>query len=144
VDRLERGLNEEPALAAQLAARRPELGPRLAGALEALARRDQPVPQRWEQAWQAIDTAATRPRRPTPRPIVRNLRYWPGLLAAAACALLAFLWSAQPAERDEWPMRLATSVEIDNLEVPEGATSFVVSTGGQHSIQVIWVLEDQG
>jgi hypothetical protein len=35
-------------------------------------------------------------------------------------------------------------VEIDALEVPEGATSLVISTGGENAAQVIWVLEDQG
>ena len=144
VERLERVLNEEPALAARLAEQRPQLGPRLDGALDALARSEQPVPQQWEQAWQRIDAATSARPRVARRPVARVIRYWPGLLAAAACALLAFLWTVQPAASEEWPMRLATSVEIDDLEVPEGATSFVISTGGDSGVQVIWVLDEQG
>jgi hypothetical protein len=145
VERLERVLNDEPGMGARLADRRPELGPRLAEVLDVLARRERPVPQRWEEVWQQIDRAAPAARRgAAARPVTRIMRFWPGLVAAAACALLAFLWTVQPAESEEWPMRLATSVEIDDLEVPEGMTSFVISTGGENGVQIIWVLEDRG
>jgi len=144
VDHLERLLNDEPARAAQLADQQPQLGPRLAGVLDALARSEPPVPQQWEQVWRRIDTAASARQRAARRPAARIMRYWPGMLAAAACALLAFLWTVQPGSSEEWPLRLATSVEIDDLEVADGATSFVVSTGGDSGVQVIWVLDEQG
>jgi hypothetical protein len=143
VDRLEHVLNDEPGRAAELAHQRPQLGPRFDAALEALARCEPPAPQQWQQVWQQIDTATGARPRAARRPMARIMRYWPGMLAAAACAVLALLWTVQPGSSDEWPLRLATSVEIDDLEVPAGATSFVVSIGDS-GVQVIWVLDEQG
>jgi hypothetical protein len=146
VERLERVLNQEPAIAARLTAQKPELGASLAKVLDALDRRARPTPRAWEGVWEQIESAAPAARGTSRRSVARILRLWPALAAAAACLLLAvaWTWTARPSASDEWPLRLATNVEIDDLEVPEGATSFVVETGGESGIQVIWVLEDQG
>jgi hypothetical protein len=145
VDRLERVLNDEPAVAARLANEKPELGSPLADSLVALDQRTPPAPRVWQDVWERIDAAAPAGmRRIGQVGAPRILRLWKPLAAAAACILLTVFWTLKPAAPEEWPLQLATNVEIDQLEVPEGATSFVISTGGENGIDVIWVLEDQG
>jgi len=141
VERLERVLNEEPAVAARLAGRKPELGARLAEVLEVLVEQTRPAPRVWQDMWERIDAAAPAAVR---HGAGRILRLWTPLAAAAACVILVLLWTLEPSTSEEWPLQLATSVEIDELEVPEGATPMVISTGGENGIDVIWVLEDKG
>ncbi len=145
VGRLERVLNDEPAVAARLADEKPELGSSLADSLVALDQRSPPAPRVWQDVWERIDAAApARMRRVGRAGAPWILRFWKPLAAAAACILLTVFWTLKPAPPEEWPFELATHVEIDGLEVSEGATSFVVSAGGENAIEVIWVLEDQG
>jgi hypothetical protein len=146
VARLERVLNDELAVAAQLGGQVPKPDERWASALDAVERPGGPSDATWERIWTRIDNAAPVSLRQTGQSgAARILRLWKPLAAAAACLLLAALWRAgTPATVKPWPMELATSVQIDQLEVSEGSTPFVVTTGGENGFDVIWVLQDEG
>jgi hypothetical protein len=145
VARLERVLNDEPAVAQHVGAQVPQCDAPLADALHELDQSAQPSSRDWQNVWERIETAA-------PAAIVRHetgvsariLRFWRPLAAAAACLLLVAVWKLLPAPADElWPMELASNVEIGDIEVSEGLTSFVVSTGDEGGSKIIWVLSDQ-
>lgn len=137
----EAALNRDERLAAAFAGEQPRVEPRLAATLNELDRGAQPTPADWERVWVSIDVVAAR-RGPTDAGVARRiLRAWRPLMAAAACLLLVLGWRVtQPAAVDSWPLQLAAEVEIDNLEVFQGATSFVVAVGGDNGGEIIWVL----
>lgn len=145
VRQLEAALNSDARLAAALAGERPRVEPRLAMALNELDRGDQPTPADWEHVWNSIDAAATQRGRTDAGVARRILRAWRPLMAAAACLLLVLGWRVtRPAAVDSWPLQLAADVQIDNLEVFQGATSFVVAVGGGAGGEIIWVLPAGG
>jgi hypothetical protein len=122
VARLERVLNDEPAVAQRVGAQVPQREAPLAEALDEWDRSAQPSRQEWQNVWARIETAA-------PAAVWRNqagvsariLRFWRPLAAAAACLLLVAGWKLMPAPADElWPMELASNVEISDIEVGEG------------------------
>jgi len=146
VARLEAILNEEPSVAARLADHVPAVDARLARVLARVEQGVTPGMAAWERAWERIDAVA--PAAVARVDAVRRralvLRLWKPLAAVAACLVMAALWRAgSPRPREEWPMQLATDVEINALEVSDGATPFVISDGGEHAVQIIWVVEDQ-
>jgi len=51
-------------------------------------------------------------------------------------------WIGTPRQPTAPPLRLATDLEIDRLEVYDGDTPFVVSLGDNGAV-IIWVLEEQ-
>ncbi len=143
VARLEALLNDSPQAAARVADRVAAPEPRLAEALERLETPSLPSPAAWSDAWARIDaeTASTSGR--IGNVTTRIIRLWKPLAALAACLCLAALWSFHsPAAPESWPMQLATNVEISQLEVYDGATPFVISSGGENGYEIIWVLED--
>lgn len=141
VRQVEAALNSDARLAAAFEGERPRVEPRLAAALGEFDRSDQPTPADWQRVWNAIDTAGARHGRPNVGVAHRILRAWRPLMAAAACLLLVLGWRVtQPAAVDPWPLQLAAEVEINNLEVFQGATSFVVAVGGDTGGEIIWVL----
>lgn len=144
VARLERVLNDEPGVAARLAACTPAPEPKLATALQAAEQAALPPAQRWDLTWQRIDAAAPLTQRRAHAGIAgRLIRLWQPLVAAAACLMLAVMWrtTSSPTE-DAWPMQLATDVQIDSLEVPDGMTSLIVA-GGDDNYKLIWILPDE-
>lgn len=144
VARLEAVLNDEPGVAAHLADRRLAPDPQLAGALGQADRAAAPAADTWERVWERIDAAGQRTPLRGARAGARILRLWRPLAAAAACLLMAGFWRLGTAMPERpWPLQLATEVEINELEVYDGATSFVVSTGGEGGFDIIWVLEDE-
>lgn len=134
--RLEAYLNGDQAAAARFANQRPpparELAPRVAA----------PAGAAWARVWGEIDAAT----RAAPR--VRTIRLWRaavGLMAAAACIVLAVIWSAggrPPGSRDA--LHLVAGAEIQEIEVFDDATPFIVSAGDDGEIPVIWVMGDSG
>lgn len=147
---LESALNNDPALAAQLAGVVPPPDPRLAAGLDLLDRADLPSSVDWQRVWERIEAASARLSQAEPRPARRVLRLWKPLtagavgLAAAACLLVAVLWKhGHPPTDAPWPMQLATNVEIDQLEVGEGTTPLVLALGGDNGPEVIWLLPDE-
>jgi hypothetical protein len=71
-------------------------------------------------------------------------RVWrPIALAAAACALLAVgLWEwSWKARGQGWPVEWARDVQIEELEVADGTTPFVIDGGTGNGISVIWILD---
>lgn len=144
MDRLEGLLNSRPQLADTLTGRLAAPDARLRAALDDEAADAGPSAPEWERAWNRISTssgAASTSRRATGR----FWRLWAPLTAAAACLLMAASWwgSALPAGPQPWPMKLATEVEINELEVYGNATAFVVSAGGESGVGIIWVLEEE-
>jgi anti-sigma-K factor RskA len=143
VARLERVLDTDPRLAAHVAAQRPARDERLHTALEQVERPALPTAARWEGLWAQIEVAApvavSSVRRGS---VVGVLRYWRPVAVAAACLLLAMFWKAAAPAADPWPLVLASNVEIDDLDVSEGATSFLVHVEGSGA-DVIWVLPDE-
>jgi anti-sigma-K factor RskA len=145
VARLERVLNDEPAVARRVGAQVPQPDAPLSEALDELDRSAQPSRQDWQHVWERIESAAPAAvRRNQAGVSARILRFWRPIAAAAACLLLVGVWKLMPAPADElWPMQLASNVEISDIEVPEGMTSFVVSTSGNNASAIIWVLDDR-
>lgn len=144
VARLEAVLNDEPGVAARLADRRLAPDPQLARALAQADRAAAPAADTWEQVWERIDAAGRAAPLPGAQARARILRLWRPFAAAAACLLMAGLWrlgAVMP--KRPWPLQMATEVEINELEVYDGATSFVVSTGGKDGFEIIWVLEGE-
>ncbi len=141
---VERLLNTDAAIAARVADERPERDPALASALAALQQVELPSAAAWERTWERI--AAAEPvvlRLPRAAWLWRAQRYWRPLAAVAAVLCLAVLWQYNvPAAPDAWPLQLATNARIDELEVSEGESSFVISIGGDGG-EVIWILPDQ-
>ncbi len=141
VEALEAALNSEPDLAARLVPCRPPVSPQLAAALRELDRDEQPSPGTWERVWSRIDAAgaSAQGRRGA---AWRRVSVWRPMLAAAACLLLMVGWRLVPSTAAEpWPLQLAGDVEIDELEVFQDATSFIVSMGNGAG-RIIWVLPD--
>lgn len=68
---------------------------------------------------------------------------WEPVLAAAAVVLLAIVWRVSPGgSAGAWELRLATDVQVEEVEVFGDASSFVsVSEDGP---AVIWVLDASG
>jgi hypothetical protein len=145
VARLERVLNDEPAVAQRVGAQVPRCDALLADALRELDQSAKPSGQNWQNVWEQIETAAPAAiGRHETGVSARILRLWRPLAAAAACLLLVAGWKLMPAPADElWPMELASNVEISDIEVGDGMTSFVVSTGDESGSEIIWVLDDQ-
>lgn len=139
VARLEGLLNSSPALAERLGGQVPPVDEKLAAALRALEARAAPDASAWTRVWHALDAAAPAARHAAVgRRRPRVLRLWAPLTAAAACLLLALLWTGRghpPAE--SWPLRLATDAVISELEVSGDTMAFIVSAG---DVNVIWVL----
>jgi len=151
VAQLERYLNERPAAAQRLAARRPALAPSLPPAA--------PVPNdaQWNAAWSRIDSrrdadfgravdadkAAGRvPCRARPR---RVFTLWHGIAAAAACIVLVVSWSVfRTSNGGRAPIQPATHARIDNLEVFGDRTAIVMSAGEDDPFPVIWVMDNEG
>ncbi len=146
VAQLETLLNEEPAMAARLANRLAAPDALLADALAQAERGAVPSAAVWEQAWERIDAAAPAMPATVGRRRALVIRLWKPLAAVAACLLMVAVWKISLAtpQAEDWPMRLATDVQIDQLEVSEGSTPFIISDGAEHPVQIIWVLEDKG
>jgi len=132
VQRVAAAVNADPALAARLAGIVPRVQPvHRAGV-------PQPSDAAWERVWQRIAVATVGQTRR------RVLRLWRPALAAAACALLALIWNLGRAPApEEWPVRWAQRVEINDLEVPAGVIPLVL-VGESDGVPGIWVLDDQG
>lgn len=142
---LEEALNREPRVAARLKSCAPVPDPLLAAALTRLTQHHAPTKIAWDRVWERVDEATTpvvARHQATPARVL--FRFWKPLAVAAACAVLALTWRFGSPSADEWPLRLATSVEIVSLEVYDGATPFVIQSGGEHGVSVIWMLPDQG
>ena len=143
VARLERVLDTDERLAAHVASGLPARDERLLAVLGQYELPKLPTPVRWAGVWTQIEVAG-----PAALPAVRRgiapqvLRFWRPLAIAAACLLLAFFWRASAPAADPWPLVLASNVEIDDLDVSAGATSFLVNVGG-NGAEVIWVLPDE-
>jgi hypothetical protein len=145
VARLEGVMNEAPAVAVKLAGLLPARDERLVAVLQDMEYATAPPARAWDAAWERIDGTGPIAKLAQRRAgVARILRLWKPLAAAAACLLLAVLWRVSTAAPIKpWPMQLASDVEINQLEVNDGMTPFVVSTGGDGGVQVIWVLPDQ-
>jgi|GEM_PF-1385283 len=140
IEQIERALADDAAAVAALGRQTPPLPPSLARALQDWEREQQPAALVWEHMWSAIDAAVLRSRRAPVAVGRRRLRLWQSMVAAAAGLILFVSWQAYPLRAVEpWPLRLAGEVDIEQLEVFQDATTFVVSLDGDGG-QIIWVL----
>ncbi len=140
---LETALNENAELAEHVAHLIPARDSRLAAALDRLDAYGRPTPADWDAAWSRINAAAPATAISRPTSIPGALRLWKPLAAVAAGLLLTVTWQTRsPAIEGPWSLQLGHDVQIDNLEVADGLTAFVLSTG-DNGIDVIWVLEDE-
>ena len=132
IARLEARLNANADARASLADVVPAVEPALHAAVEV------PPDDVWEDVWQRIDESVSA----EPQPLL--LRLWRPLTAVAACVLMVGFWSMgnKPAVAD-WPVEWAQEVEIDELEVSEGATPLVAAVGSEDPVPVIWVIDDE-
>lgn len=144
VARLETLLHEQPDLTRRVGHLRAQPDERLAQTLDSADADTLPDAASWERVWRRIDGRAQVKRRAAQRG-VRILQLWPALTAAAAGLVLAAVWNwpTSPAATEPWTLKLATQVEIQELEVYDGAMPFVVSAGGDHGAEIIWVLEPE-
>lgn len=137
IARLEAFLNASTGAAAALTDKVPTPEPALQ------IRAPRPTAASWALVWRQIEAkgAVAAARRH-----VLSGRMWRSALAAAAvCAIAVGLWSFQHATSEpEWPVAWATHIEIDDLQVPEGATTRVLGTETESSFAVIWVVESGG
>jgi hypothetical protein len=146
IERAERLLNSDSAAAGRVAGQIPPVDANLRDALADAASDSMPREADWDAAWARIEAAAAPARGPMPR----TLRWGTSVGAIAACLLVAALWSMPDARRsgtrapEAWPVVLAHDVEIDALEVGEDTLPIVVATGGDDSVEVIWVMETEG
>lgn len=144
---LEHALACNPELLARLADRTPAPPANLAVQLAAWEVVESPEPAAWNRMWDRIVAAEVRSgnTRGARRPLI--LRLWQPVMAAAACLLLTLGWRlGAPSEStttDFWPILLATDADIQQVEVYDGDTSFIFATGGNNSVQVIWVLPQE-
>lgn len=141
---LEALLNEDPRLASVLADQRGAPGDPLLAAVAAADAAAMPSTAQWERAWGKLAEPAASAVSRGRRPLI--LRLWQPFAAAAACVALIALWvTGKPANRsqmgptDDWPIELATNVVIDELEVFDGSTAYIIPVGGKGA-QVIWIL----
>ena len=161
IDALAAYLNQTPAAAARLADEIPALG--------SFAAAELPHPAEWERVWNALDDSLPASPRLT---IVhaeelasrerlsmllgdddsmarRSRRPWsalslPGLIAVAACILIAAMFRmphAQPQESDT--LQLAGDVEILNIDARGGATPLLLPLMDGSPL-VIWSFDNQG
>jgi hypothetical protein len=158
IERLAEALDADPA--PTFASRRAAPDAGLRRALDASERPALPTTAQWDAMWARIEAAPAaaaadampgvapgrhaRSAAPPPETAgARLLRLWRPLGVAVAAGLaLAAIWArpTTPAPpTDDWPLRLASDVQINALEVSEG-TPFIVSLGEAHGPEVIWVL----
>ena len=130
VARLETQIDQAPELADRLAGIKPAVEPGFRLAVE-------PPPEDvWERVWQRVNAAASSTRR-------HVWRLWRPLAVAAACVLMVGLWNARGPALQEGPVEWARDVEIDDLEVFDGATPFVLAAGADSPVSVIWLLDEE-
>lgn len=143
VARLESVLNSDATLADLPARRVPRVDPRMSAAVAELSSITSPDAEMWEHVWERIESESPiAASAVTPSWNTRLLRLWRPLSAAAACLLLGIIWRlGTPAPRDAWPLEIAGDVEIEALEVYGDALPFVVTLGGDHPTEMVWVLE---
>jgi hypothetical protein len=140
IARLERALAQQPRIADTLRDAALPIEPGLSRAIQAFDQSTAPTKAAWGQVWERIDRVGD-PGWATTEHFLRG--WWRPLLAAAACALLALTWHFAVPSAQPWPMQLATEVEINEIEVYDGATPFVISTDDGSGLNVIWFLQDE-
>ncbi len=142
VNLLEGLLNSRPDVAQELEPTVARPDERLAAALQA----DEQLPSdaAWQNVWDKVETGAA----PVATPGSRTLRLWRVLApvtAAAACLVMVLMWQfgGQDTGADEfWPLSPGGTFEIHEIETYGDAT-FLIAAGGEESVDVIWVLEQE-
>ena len=136
-------LESNDAPARRLGAARP---PRLP---QALLDVPQPSDAAWKRAWGAIDASETSAARsqviPLPRrSLTRHAR--PAIAAMAAFfaigSSILFRTTTQAVASDE--LVLDPNATIDEIEVPEGCSSFVMTGDGESDFSIVRIVEDDG
>ena len=136
IERLEACVHSQPEAAERLAEQTPPIEPLFRISAES------PSEDVWERLWQRVEAGAPARGRGFRR---RLLQLWRPMLAAATVALLVGFWDrARPPAQPDWPVEWAREVEINELEVSEGAAPFVLVGGMDDSVSVIWVLDAEG
>ncbi len=100
-----------------------------------------PEGESWKKVWDNVDEAAATPPHAQAR-IIRFMRPWGTLAAAAAVMLMVGLWRTGT---DDWAFQLAgaADVEIESMEVFGDSTAMLMSFGDD-DISIIWVMDDEG
>ncbi len=131
------------ALLAELANDIAAPGETLGNALAAAEREVMPSRRDWERVWSAIEAAgAASESVERRRSLIYRLRL-PAVVGLAAALVFAITLALPRSTTDSTsPIRLATNVEIHELEVSDG-TPFVVSVGS-NGAEVVWVLRADG
>jgi len=134
VTALEAWLSADPGAAARLADRVPPMFS--AGPLSVA----QPPAMVWQRVWRDIRRSVV-----APVPLPQH-RFWRAAFAVAAVLALAVGLVAlhQVGGQADQQVQWARAIEIDELEVFEGAIPLVLSAGLDDTIPVIWVLESGG
>ncbi|MCH7870552.1 MAG: hypothetical protein IID33_02520 [Planctomycetes bacterium] len=104
-----------------------------------------PADESWKSVWDKLDESAATPNHTQAR-ILRFVRPWGTLAAAAVVMLMVSLWRMTPAtDTDDWAFQLAVAgdVEIESMEVFGDSTSMLMSFGDD-DISIIWVMDDEG
>ncbi len=171
---LEAHLDDCPRCLAVLTDAVPKPDAEIAAALRRMPGAAGPGAATWDAVWQEIDAtvggAAQSPLHiardgredaepgrdailPTPasgvaRRVARTgliRKIWRPLAIAAACALMAGVWRyATLSTPPEHPIRLATNVEIDNLEVFGDSSAIVYTLNDTSGAAVIWIVDKSG
>lgn len=120
---------------------RPE--PALAEALDRVESASLPAAREWDRVWRAIDSALEARGRTARRPSLLFRLRLPAVAGIAAALVLAVVLAMPRSTTTSGaPIRLASDVEIHELEVSDG-TPFVVSVGS-NGAEVVWVLSADG
>ncbi len=104
-----------------------------------------PADESWNNVWDKVDESTATPTHAQAR-ILRFMRPWGTLAAAAVVILMISLWRTAPGTgTDDWPFQLAgaADVEIESMEVFDDSTSMLMSFGDD-DISIIWVMDDEG
>ena len=134
------GLANNSDFAARVGRERPLSDP-LVAAVHAESAPSLPTNAEWSTMWDRISQRARPQTAISLAAQPRIFRLWTGLTAVAASILVMIALSGVARGPAVQEMRLAESVEIDDLETSDGITPMIWNADG---VSVIWLIQEEG
>ena len=104
-----------------------------------------PANESWNNVWDKVDDAVA-PATHAQARVLRFMRPWGTLAAAAVVMFMVGLWRMMPGTAtDDWAFQLAGAgdVEIESVEIFDDSNSMLTSFGDDDT-PIIWVMDDEG